>query len=354
MKTLLAHLLPILLILLVVTSHRDGIRATANLSNSTFWQEARKVQEEQKSSAALMEASQLNLAVVRLFKEGKFEEALPLAKRDLELREAALGADHESVQSARLNLADLYLALKKYGEARKIVEGLLKTHQQTVGLEDAATAVFLYKLAVLAYAQRDFGQAETALKRALGIREKVFGPNHEEFAGSLYALAEYYRLTRKYDVAQPLYEQAALLREKLLGREHPDYERTREKYFCLVYETTKGEALTKKLEEFRLKLGGTPSPSTIEAGLLNGRALSLPIPSYPVAAKVQRLQGTVIIKVKIDETGRVIEAADMCNGNPVLVQSSLQSARGGRFSPTMLSGQPVKVSGVISYNFEIR
>lgn len=260
MKTLLAHLLPILLILLVVTSHRDGIRATANLSNSTFWQEARKVQEEQKSSAALMEASQLNLAVVRLFKEGKFEEALPLAKRDLELREAALGADHESVQSARLNLADLYLALKKYGEARKIVEGLLKTHQQTVGLEDAATAVFLYKLAVLAYAQRDFGQAETALKRALGIREKVFGPNHEEFAGSLYALAEYYRLTRKYDVAQPLYEQAALLREKLLGREHPDYERTREKYFCLVYETTKGEALTKKLEEFRLKLGGTPSP----------------------------------------------------------------------------------------------
>ena len=79
--------------------------------------------------------------------------------------------------------------------------------------------------------------------------------------------------------------------------------------------------------------------------MLNGRALSLPRPPYSDEARRRRLQGTVVIKVKIDETGKVIEAADMCNGNPLLVQFSLHSARNARFTPTKLYGQPVKVAG---------
>jgi len=39
------------------------------------------------------------------------------------------------------------------------------------------------------------------------------------------------------------------------------------------------------------------------------------------------------------------------SGHPLLRGAAEQAARGARFSPTLLSGQPVKVSGVITYNF---
>ena len=164
------------LVLLLIFTSADGMQAVANFPKPPLAQETPQPQQEEKSSAdALAEATQLSRTVVRLHAEGKFEEALPLAKRVLELREAALGADHETVQGARLNLAEVYTALKRYGDARKIVERLLKTHEQTVGPEDAGAALFLDKLAFLAFAQRDFGKAEAASKRALAIREKAFG-----------------------------------------------------------------------------------------------------------------------------------------------------------------------------------
>jgi protein TonB len=89
-------------------------------------------------------------------------------------------------------------------------------------------------------------------------------------------------------------------------------------------------------------------------GVLNGQALSLPKPTYSEEARRAHARGTVVIKVTIDEYGNVIDASDMCGGNPLLVKPSLQSARGARFTPTKLSGQPVKVSGVITYNFVVR
>jgi TonB family protein len=345
--------LPIFLkfFLLVPNPADYRIQAAANFTKPPFPQEAIKPQEQEKPAvAALTEVKQLSLTVVRLFGERKFDEALPLAKRALELADATLGSEHETVQGARLNLAEIYMSLKKYGDARKLVERLLATHEKTVGPDDAGTAVFLDKLGFVDYVQRDFGKAEAAYKRSLEIREKVFGREHPEFAASVFRLAEFYRLVGKFEVAQPLYEQAALLREKLLGREHPDYQLTRDKYYCLVYETTQGDKRKKKLDEFAQKLG-TTSTSTVEAGVLNGRAISLPRPAYSDEARRQRLQGTVVIKVTIDETGKVIAAADMCNGNPLLVEASLPSARAARFAPTLLNGQPVKVTGVITYNY---
>lgn len=351
MRLLLASLLSVTLFALIAPA--NSVKASANFAQPPFLQNPPTSQPDAKSTAeALAEATQLSRTVVRLHEEGKSQEALPLAKRALELREAALGADHESVQAARLNLAELYTALKKYGDARKIVERLLMTHEKTVGPDDAGAAIFLDKLAFLAYGQQDFGKAEAAYKRALAIREKTFGRDHAEFAASLYALGEFYRFTDKFEAARPLYEEAALLREKLLGREHPDYKKTRDKFFCLVYETTRdNDEREKRLKEFAEKLGKTIDTAQLEGRVLNGRALSLPRPPYPDQARRLRLQGTVVIRVTIDELGQVIDAADMCNGHPFLVQGALQSARGARFSPTTLSGQPVKVTGVITYNF---
>ena len=89
---------------------------------------------------------------------------------------------------------------------------------------------------------------------------------------------------------------------------------------------------------------------TISAGVLNGKAISKPQPPYPALAKAARAQGTVVIQVTVDETGSVTSAKAV-SGHPLLQQAAIAAAKQAKFSPTLLSGKPVKVSGVLTYNF---
>jgi protein TonB len=86
------------------------------------------------------------------------------------------------------------------------------------------------------------------------------------------------------------------------------------------------------------------------SSVLNGVAISLPKPLYPAAARAVKAYGTVAVQVLIDETGRVI-SAQAVSGHPLLRTAAAQAAQQARFSPTILGGQPVKVSGMITYNF---
>jgi TonB family protein len=91
-------------------------------------------------------------------------------------------------------------------------------------------------------------------------------------------------------------------------------------------------------------------PKQISGGVLNGKAISLPKPPYPAAASAVQASGAVSVQVLIDTEGNV-ESATAVSGHPLLRAAAVQAARNAKFSPTMLMGQPVKVSGIITYNF---
>lgn len=91
-------------------------------------------------------------------------------------------------------------------------------------------------------------------------------------------------------------------------------------------------------------------PKTISGGVVNGKAVSLPAPPYPAAAKAVGAKGSVSVQVLIDENGNVVSASAV-NGHPLLRSAAAGAARRAKFRPTQLSGQPVKVSGVITYVF---
>ena len=93
-----------------------------------------------------------------------------------------------------------------------------------------------------------------------------------------------------------------------------------------------------------------PKPKVLYKPILNGVAISLPKPPYPPIARQMRVQGTVLIQVLIDESGKVVSAKPV-SGNPALLNAAQRAAFEARFSPTLLNDQPVKVSGVITYNF---
>jgi TonB family protein len=95
-----------------------------------------------------------------------------------------------------------------------------------------------------------------------------------------------------------------------------------------------------------------PLLKPISGGVLNGTAISLPSPYYPENARRLRMSGVVVVEVVVDETGKVI-SANATSGPSALRDVAVQAALKARFSPTKLSGQPVKVSGVINYKFAL-
>ncbi len=120
------------------------------------------------------------------------------------------------------------------------------------------------------------------------------------------------------------------------------------KMFLLVSILLFGSLLT-----FSQEIVGTISnEKTISGGVVNGKAISLPAPAYPAAASAVGASGSVSVQVLIDEEG-TIATAKAVSGHPLLRSAAEKAALKAKFRPTLLQGQPVKVSGIITYVFNL-
>ena len=93
-------------------------------------------------------------------------------------------------------------------------------------------------------------------------------------------------------------------------------------------------------------------PDICTGGVLNGKATFFPQPDYPNDAIEPNISGTVVVRVSIDEDGNVTEAK-ACSGYPVLRPEAEKAALKAKFEQTKLSGVPVKISGILVYNFKV-
>lgn len=87
-------------------------------------------------------------------------------------------------------------------------------------------------------------------------------------------------------------------------------------------------------------------------GVLQGSATKRVAPTYPPLAKAARVSGAVVIEITLNEEGNVI-AARAVSGHPLLKDAAVAAARGWTFKPTLLQGEPVKVIGTITFNFNL-
>ena len=95
-----------------------------------------------------------------------------------------------------------------------------------------------------------------------------------------------------------------------------------------------------------------PLLKPVSGGVLNGSAISMPAPAYPETARRMHISGLVEVEVIVDENGKVVSARAL-SGPSALRDVAVQAAMRARFTPTKLSGQPVKISGRINYNFSL-
>jgi outer membrane biosynthesis protein TonB len=92
------------------------------------------------------------------------------------------------------------------------------------------------------------------------------------------------------------------------------------------------------------------SSSAIFAGILQTKTIDTASPAYPFYAKKVHLGGKVVVKVEVDEDGRVVKAQAQ-GGFGMLPEAAEKDARETRLPPTRLKGQPVRVAGYIMYNY---
>lgn len=114
--------------------------------------------------------------------------------------------------------------------------------------------------------------------------------------------------------------------------------------------SNKSQSASNKQGKSTNKSPESNQPKTVSGGVLSKIEGDLPAPKYPGAARAVGASGAVNVQVLIDENGDVVSATAV-SGHPLLRQAAENAALEAHFEPITLDGQPVKVSGIIVYNF---
>ena len=310
------------------------------------------------TSAASPEAAKLSTEVVKLFQQQKYDEALPLAQKVIEIREKESGKNHLSVAQARRNLAYIQQRRGKLKDAQQAFENALDIYEKNQPLSTADEKVFMELLGLVATYQANdggFDKAEQKLRRAVELSEKISGKDALETSEYLLKLAQIYQLKLEYAKAAPLFLRALDIKAGKLGKTSDETRFIFSNATCALRKNGQEEQV-KQLRKtyYPPKPDGDSQtgkiPKIINGGIINGKALELAKPAYPAEARAKRASGAVSVEVTIDEAGKVIFAC-ASSGAKELQRASEVAAYNSKFAPATLSGQPVKVTGVVVYNY---
>ncbi|MBF0247657.1 MAG: tetratricopeptide repeat protein, partial [Alphaproteobacteria bacterium] len=119
------------------------------------------------------------------------------------------------------NLAQLYRATNRLGEAEPLTRRALAIDEAAFGPDHPKVARDLNNLAALYRATNRLAEAEPLMRRALAIDEAAFGPDHPKVARDLNNLAALYRATNRLAEAEPLMRRALAIDEAAFGPDHP-------------------------------------------------------------------------------------------------------------------------------------
>lgn len=322
---------------------------------------AQTTKQDTQLSPALQESEKLSAEVVDLFKQKKFDDALPLAQKVIEIQQKESGKNHISAGRSWRNLAYIQLQLGKRDEAEKSFENAFDIYESNQPLADNDEKAFAELLDIVAIVQVNNGKFEKGIKKlqkSLELQEKFYGKDSLQTSNLLVKLAKVHYLVGENDKAAPLFLRALDIKIAQLGKENNETRAVYDNAFCILSKLGKEEQAEQLQEKFYpLKTDDVVQaddkiPVTIKGGVINGKALMLPRPEYPTIAKVVGAKGAVQVQVTIDEAGNVIFACAL-SGRKELHRASEIAAYKSKFAPTLLEGKAVRVIGVIVYNFAL-
>lgn len=180
---------------------------------------ARRAQDIPAEPAELGEAERLHSQALKLYGEGRYDEAVTLSARALSIRERLLSRFDLRVAESLHNLGMLYREKGDYARAEPLYQRALTIRERELAADDARIASTLSHLGQLNRLKGDYAQAEAQYQRALLIREKTLGADDPFVATSLTNLALVYVIKGDYARAEPLYRRALKIYESTVGPE---------------------------------------------------------------------------------------------------------------------------------------
>jgi tetratricopeptide (TPR) repeat protein len=219
-------------------------------------------------------ATALNLLALLYYNQGNYAEADPLVKRAMSINEKSLRPDHQATTSSFSDLAGWILQkLESYSDAELLLKRAIDIYEKALGSEHPYTAIALTNLADLYLKQGRYTDAELQLKRAIDIYEKALGSAHPYTATALNGLAVLYENELRYQEAETFFKRATAIYEKVLA-EHPYTAQSLNNLADLYYSQgryAEAEPLFKRTLAIKEKVLGLEHPYTATA--LNGLAL---------------------------------------------------------------------------------
>src|SRR5271166_4502470 len=241
----------------------------------------------------------LNQRIYKLFAEGKYQEAIPLAEKAVEIATRVLSPEDPETATSLNNLGELYSNMHQYAKAEALLQEALRIRQKVLGREHPYTAFSLNNLGILYQAMAKYAKAEPLYQEALRIRRKVLGREHLDTALILNNLGTLYQAMVEYPKAETILQEALRIYQKVLGPEHP-YTATGLDNLGELYSRTgeypKSEPLLQEALRIRQKVLGSENPDTAQS--LNDLAeLYRAMGEYPKAESFY--QGALRIRQKV-------------------------------------------------------
>ncbi len=162
----------------------------------------------------LDEIETLHERLVKLDNDKKTAEAIEVAKEYAHAIEMREGTDKVDYAFAIGILVDLYVAESRNDEAEPLARQALAIRQNLAVSDQMEVSRSLTALAGVLLGQSKLSEAENLLWQALEIRQRVVRPDHPRVAQSLNNLAVVLFREGRYTQAEPLLRQALAILEK--------------------------------------------------------------------------------------------------------------------------------------------
>ena len=212
------------------------------------------------------------------------------------------------------------------------------------------------------YHAGEYDKALPLANRVLLIREKFLGPDHWLVAEALRNLAELYSAKDKPEKAITAYQRYLTVFEKTIDAYGPEMVEVLNRYVCLLLDDGREDAKRDTALEIQKRLykiengfdfnesDNLPAKRLATGGLLINKRIKSATPLYPRDFMNSRLSGLMLVKMKADELGNVISAKTVC-GYPGFARAAEEATLKARYAPTLVSGKPVRVTGLAIYKF---
>lgn len=354
-------------------------------------------------SAQATESQKLSQDIAAFYQQGKFDKAIPLAEKLVEIQRKS--GNPQSLATALTNLAILrkerfqkakrQLALtqpppgtgiprEQFEERIKSVEEMNEDGEQAEKLFREVLDIYQNQLKTespqLAMAQNEFGwllynyfkqpeknidattqtnnsraridEAEKLLTQALTLREKILGAEDDATLATVLNLAEFYRRFVNYEKALPFYERFLLAAEKKYGKSNKNLIPAL-RSFAQVLVTTNREAqaaeIVKQIAGITGQKENLPQP-TENLSLRITRSELERLQQIPSNKDViRRYKRPIPVRVVIDENGKITEAIADVDDEKLKARIE-QSIREISFRPFVYKGAPQKMRGVVSFS----